>query len=256
VMLGEALILHIVESTTFHLFRHGYLHLRFVNCALIHPSQDMRVAFSAILLIRDGGNYLLVRNLHRPESFGPFGGVFKYIDPSRLDQLEFKPETTASGKDMKDDLRGYLPRKKLSALVAWFKTMKGRELADECIRRELAEEIAEVGLSSQLKCPDIFPIRLIRSVQESPARVPGQNYTQFRLFEIYEPDLSKKSIKHFCNRLLGHARRGHKDLLLVSAEEIVSGRAASGPLIGHHAGYLFGKKRVRPDTPMFNKADS
>jgi SMODS-associated NUDIX domain len=251
----EAIALHLFESAAFHAFRHGFLRLRFLKCATIRRSEDMRIAFSALVLLRDGDHYLLVRNLHRPESFAPFGGVFKYKDLSMLDQFEFRPQTLGSidniNSDMKDDLRGFLPRKNLSALVAWFRKGKGRETADDCLRRELAEEIQEIGISRQVKCPEVIPFRFIRRVEEGPENIPGETYTQYRIFEVYEPDISKPSVNKLVKTLMSRAYSGEKDLLFATSQEIVSGRAASGNLIGHHAGYLFGNKRVRPGSPMF-----
>jgi hypothetical protein len=254
-MIGEAFALHVLESTAFHIVRHGYLRLRFLKCAVIRRGEAIRIAFSALVLLRDGDHYLLVRNLHRPESFAPFGGVFKYMNTSTLDQVEFRPQTVESAdrinSDMKDDLRGFLPRKNLPALVGWFKKGRGRESADDCLTRELAEEVAEVGLSKSVKCPEIIPFLLVRKVEEGPEKVMGETYTQYRIFEVWEPDFSKAVVRKFVRRLMEKARAGQKDLLLASAQEIISGRAASGDLIGHHAGYLFGNKRVRPESPMF-----
>ena len=247
-MFGEALLLHIVESSLFHFFRHGYLHIRLIKCRLFHPNQDIRIAFSAMLLIRQGGKYLLVRNLHRPESFGPLGGVYKYTDSTFLDELEFKPQVFDS--DMANDLRGFLPRKRLAKLVVWFKQAKDRESASDCLKRELAEEVREAGLK-KIKDPDNVPVRLVRSVHEGPEKIPGQAYTQYRIFEIYELDSPKGRLKDLQERLVDEATQGHKNLVLAHAEEIISGRDASGHLIGHHAGYFLGEKRIRPESPMF-----
>src|SRR5436305_3375130 len=137
---------------------------------------------------------------------------------------------------MKDDLRGFLPRKNLPALVGWFKKGKGHESADDCLARELAEEVAEVGISKSVKCPEIIPFHLVRKVEEGPEKVMGEGYTQYRIFEVWEPDISKAVVRKFVKRLMEKARAGQKDLLLASAQEIISGRAASGDLIGHHAG--------------------
>ena len=66
--------------------------VRFVKCRFIQPNVDIRISFSCLLRISEGGRYLLVRNLHRPELFGPFGGVFKHYDRAKeeLDRFEFK----------------------------------------------------------------------------------------------------------------------------------------------------------------------
>jgi hypothetical protein len=251
-VLGEAIILHIVESATFHVIRHNYHRFRLLRCAVFSRSEDIRVAFCAMLLLRDGDRYLLIRNLHRRESFGPFGGVFKYKDISKLDDLEFKPQTQPYANDMKEDIRGFLPRKRLPSLIAWFKKGWGRESSEECLTREMREEMAEAELPRRLNFPESLRIKHVRTVEELPARVPGQLYTQYRIFEVHELNLAFSSMKKFNSQLFSVVPRHRNNLLLATAKEIEVGRAESGELIGHHACYLIGKKRLRPESPMFS----
>lgn len=60
----------------------------------IAPQKEIRVAMAALIRITSGDNYVLIRNLHRPESFAPLGGVYKYFDEARhpLDTCEFRAQ--------------------------------------------------------------------------------------------------------------------------------------------------------------------
>lgn len=249
-MLGAATLLHITESAVFRFLRHVHRRVGFIKCLLIHPNREMRVSFSALALIRDGGSYLLVRDLHRPEAFAPFGGVYKHKESGVLDKLEFKPQSSRQMDDMKNDLRGFLPRRNLAKLAHWFQSGRDRESAEECLQREFMEEIREAKLSKTLRCPDVLSFRFVRRVHEGPEEVPGQTYTQYRTFDVYKIDESHVSMRKFSNKLLAEARNGQENLMLATAQEIVSGRGPSSEQIGHNAGYLFGARRVRPDTPM------
>jgi len=210
----------------------------------------MRVSLSAFLRISEGDSYILVRSLHRKEAFGPFGGVYKYFSSAgtRLDELQFRPQ--GINPEMRNDLRGFLPRRYLLRFLRWFDEGKEREDAANCLFRELREEIREVRLAQEIAVPEMFSCRRVRRVQEGPSIAAGQKYTQYRIFDVYEIIEPNKEMVRFLSELRSSAVK-HKDLLVASAKEIIAGRSNDDRIIGHHAGYLFQRKRVRPDEPMF-----
>src|SRR5438105_15920103 len=105
-MFIEVVLEHLLASEIGHLLHRSAYKVRFLHYSLIKPTTHMRVAFSALLRIADSDQYLLVRNLHRPETFGPFGGVYKYFDDAQpaLDKFEFHPQMIGPDSDMKSDL--------------------------------------------------------------------------------------------------------------------------------------------------------
>jgi len=250
-MIGEGL----VENFIMYVVREQLWKVHILKCKLIKPSEDMRVAFSAILRITDGKGYLFVRNLHRPETFGPFGGVYKYFEEAvpQLDNLTFHPQVVGPGDDMKQDIRGFLPRKNLPKFLRWYRSGANRETYSDCLCRELKEELREVGLPKTLRVPPTLHFRLVRSVLEGPERVPGQPYTQLRIFEVYDLSPTTSHIKKFLKRLLKEASES-PNLIIADAQEIRSGRSREGKVLGHHCGYLLWHKRIRPDTPIFVSA--
>lgn len=250
-MFGET----ILESLIIYVVREQLWKINTLKCKVIRPSEEIRIAFSAILRITEGSGYLLVRNLHQSETFGPFGGVYKYYEDAipHLDTLTFDPQVVGPGDDMKHDLRGFLPRKNLPKLLRWYRSGTNRETHNDCLCRELREELKEVALLKTLRVPNDLHFRLVRSVLEGPERVTGQPYTQFRIFEVYDLFPTTSNIKRFIKRLLKAASE-HPDLLVANTQEIRAGRARDGRILGHHCGYLIWHKRIRPDTPIFVSA--
>jgi len=244
---------HILAAFLDHALRERLWRLRLMPTKIIKPGTEMRVSFSALLRIAESDSYLLIRSLHRRESFGPFGGVYKYLSGAvpRLDELQFRPQVVSP--DMRDDLRGFLPRRRLLSLLRWFDEGTEREDAGACLRREPQEELKEVHLSKQISLPEIPHFRRIRRVSEGPAIAAGQSYTQYRIFDVYEVTEPNKDVARFLKELRSLATND-KHLLLACSHEIIAGRSHDGRYIGHHSGYVFRRQRVRPDEPMFVEA--
>lgn len=222
------------------------LRWRIMGCSLFRRHGDLRVSFSAFLRIASGDSYLLVRNLHRADVFGPLGGVYKYYPSATRDlsKTEFRPQGV--GPEMENDLRGFIPRHRVSAFLTWFHQTDDRETSDACIHRELREELGEVDLPRL--APTTLPrLRRVRTCEEGPERVAGQAYTQYRRHEILEFAPGSEALE--LEATLMRVTDSNPNVLLVSADEIRSGRARNGYGIGHHACYLLGEKRLRPDEP-------
>ena len=226
-------------------------HARFLKCRVIRPNAEIRVSFSALLRIAEGGRYLLVRSIHRPDFFGPFGGVYKYFDEAKphLDEVQFKPEDLGPDDDMRNDLRGFLPRRYLPRHHKWFLNSEARESPGACLYRELCEELKEAKVKG-LTPPPAMSLRRIRAIEEGPEDVPGRRYMQYRVFEVYEPVVTAVTIEQFKKRLFRSAQ-DNSDLLVANAEEILTGRARDDRLIGHHAVYLIAGRRIRREGAPF-----
>jgi SMODS-associated NUDIX domain len=214
------------------------------------PSQEVRVAMSALIRIAIGDQYILVRNLHRPENFSPFGGVYKYFRDTqiKLDSLDFRPQ--ALDADMVSDLRGFLPYEQLDEFLNWFRQGQGRETADQCLYRELHEEAAQIGI--EIQSDELTGIRFahVRTIQEGPEIVPGESYVQYRIFDVYDLVPETARGQDLARRIWDHAVCS-QDMISASAQEIKRGRDRSGHLIGSTAPYLFGHQRYRASDPIF-----
>lgn len=223
---------------------------RFLKCSLVQRNSPIRVAFSGILRIADGDSYVLIRNLHRTEVFAPIGGVLKYTDGAlfHLDRWDFQPDTPPPTEDSLRDLRGFVPRKHLTDLLKWFASGQSRETAIDCVRREVIEELEEIGLGEVLELPPTATFRTTRVVEEGPESVPGRPYTQYRVFEVVDLAVSEQRAEGWRNRLLDRANRDG-NLLRASRHDIELGRTGNGRLLAHTSCYLLGSARTRPDLP-------
>jgi len=248
------LILHGLTTVGIEVVRHVW-RVRFWMCHLIRPNDEMRISFGALLRISSGGRYLLIRNLHRPETFSPVGGVYKFHENARptLDGLSFRPQDVGPGHDMRNDLRGFIPRRNLGRLVKWFDRREDRESTVECLSRELKEELSEIKLAKPLASSLRLEVRKIRTVEEGPEFVAPQNYDQFRILEVYEATPHDRASWSFFEELVA-AGSGAPDLLLADGREIIVGRSSDGRLIGDHAAYLVGRRRMRSEVPPFHNS--
>jgi hypothetical protein len=216
------------------------------------------VSFCALLRVRDDDCYVLFHSITRPNSYGPPGGVYKYRpapDPdgeARLERLGFRDEPKPKGLvcDMRHDLRGFISSRSAKAFLRWFASGAGRESAAECLRRELAEELAEIEHPELI--PEVAALKFspVRVVRQGLHREPGSTHLHLRRFEIYDIAVDgNEAAARFKRRLLELAEDPSSDLIVgVGAQDIEYGRCAAG-LIGGHAAFLIGTKRFHPPIP-------
>ncbi|MBQ5946269.1 hypothetical protein [Massilia sp. ST3] len=206
---------------------------------------EVRVVASVSLRIQRAGKYLLIRNVHRPESFAPIGGVYKTRPGAKkvLDQFNFR--VNAVDDEMGDDIRGFITQNSLQKFREWFEGGSLRESAEQCAYREFREETLEVGLD--IPSIEHLHFRHIRSVTEGPEPIKAENYCQFRIFEVY--DLDESAIADGVVETLYQASLQSRDLIWVDADEIRRGRARNRQLIAPHAAYFLGKTRYRDHDP-------
>ena len=212
----------------------------------------IRVSFSALLRIRDDHCYLLFHSSARPGSFGPPGGAFKYFEPATpiLDRLHFRAERVGSREEiMRGDVRGFLPARKLAGFSRWFDSGAYREDGEECLRRELIEELGEVGLPHSASAVGGMRFSLVREVREGPRPVPGKPYRQVRRFNVYDLVSASESTVRLREDLVDAGRDPEVDTVLwATVEEIVHGRCGNA-LIAPQSAFLVDGVRIHPDLP-------
>jgi hypothetical protein len=215
----------------------------------------MRISVTALLDLHDGDRWILVAMPEdRPGEYGPFGGIFKYEDSAReaLAQLEFEPEAGLATRQAmrRNDIRGYIPVRRLRRFLAWWNSGKGRESGEDCVRRELHEELVDASLQRLL--PEASRLRLIhlRSLIEGPRRIPtaSGNYWQIRLFEVYAARADEVASFEALRTLVSKSTDAPNNVISVSARDIREGRTAAGT-IGGHTEYLLSNRRNRFEPP-------
>jgi DNA-binding winged helix-turn-helix (wHTH) protein len=219
--------------------------LRNRNAGVATGSQKVRVSFAAILSIQKKDQYILVA-AYRRHQFKPFGGVYQYDDKASkdLEYIGFRPEAR---KPSINDLRGFIAQPDLAGLIKWFKACTGREGLG-CINRELIEELEENGFSAIAKAIRNPKFKLKWQVEEGPETVPNKDYSQFRIFDVYEfvpGDSEGLRITNMLWSALGSTNK----IVAVTEEEIIAGRTRAQVNLGTHTAYLIGKTKLWPDPP-------
>jgi hypothetical protein len=208
---------------------------------------------SVLLRIRDDDRYVLFHSPSRPGAYGPPGGVIKYFPPAAgiLDAVGFQEERPGPPRTdlIRYDLRGFVPVNAVRDFQRWFATGAYREDPDECLLRELREELGDVGLAELGQDARALTYALVRSVTEGPYDVPGKPYSQLRQFEIYEIVMTDSTALRFAERLVDAAMSPDYPLVLsASRSDIAHGRRGT-TLIGPQTSFLLGSRRIRPDLP-------
>jgi hypothetical protein len=221
-----------------------------VNCYLYSRNKKIRVSIAAILSVRQGDHFILIRNRHRPEMFGPIGGVYKFYS-SAIKQLEdsgFQPQIRDD--DTKNDLRGYLIGKNLPRFLRWFFSGKNREI--EPLSREIAEEMLEIGLVMDSDSIMNLQYDLHKTIIEGLDNVTGADYLQLRYFGVYSLYTDHPKCDALIEKLFKEVGT-NPNIISVTANEIKRGRALSGEIIGGHSGYLIGDTKTGESPPFYSR---
>ncbi|MEO3812655.1 hypothetical protein ABGB17_26945 [Sphaerisporangium sp. B11E5] len=210
--------------------------------------RTVRVSFSALLRIRDDDGYVLFHIRNRPGSYGPPGGVYKYFPPAArlLDGLGFRQERfTSEAERARADLRGFLPGRSVRPFLTWFAGGAYREDATECLRRELEEELEEVGLPALAAEVPGLAFAHHRTLVEGPYNVPGRPYRQLRRFDVYDLVTTDGAAAWLWQRLIeAGAAPSTREVVRATEQEILHGRCGAA-LIAPHSAYLVGALRKR-----------
>lgn len=223
--------------------------------ALPVPSRHdrvLRVSFSALLRVRDEGRHVLFHTPERPGLFSPPGGVFKYFEPAapELERLGFREQWIGTHRDvMRCDLRGFIPRRSMRGFRHWFASGAYREDSAECLRRELIEELGEVGFPELARDVRGLTFAHVGTSFEGPADVPGKPYRQLRRFEVHDLVATSGGAARLRRELMDLGEDPQVGTVLcATAEEIAHGRAGRG-LIAPQAALLAYARKIHADVP-------
>jgi SMODS-associated NUDIX domain len=212
----------------------------------------VRVSMSVLLRIKDDNRFVLFRLQSRPDSYGPPGGVYKYFPPAArvLDNLDFHEERASREPELtRSDLRGLLPAKAVPEFVRWFESNAYREGADECLRRELREELSEVGLPQLTAAIAHLDYTRLRTVTEGPHEVAGKSYRQLRRFDVHTIEMANGTATWFHRELVAaSADTSVPSVTWATRADVEHGRQGTA-LIAPHTALLFRPDRVMQDIP-------
>ncbi|MGY3521010.1 SMODS-associated NUDIX domain-containing protein [Micromonospora sp. PTRAS2] len=236
------------------LWRHRR-HLGLLRAA-VFPSGRLRVSVAALLRIKDDDGYVLFHHPIRPHTYGPPGGVVKYRGGARkaLDAVGFVDQRRPAGRAsaMSHDLRGFVPSRHGIGFLRWYGRGDDRESGSECLRRELREELAEVGHPALAPLTEHLRFELVRTVSEGPRPTPGKQYSTLRSFEVYDVVPDTPEATELVRRLVALGRDpAETQIVLVSASDIEEGRSGAH-LISPQSAFLLGNRRIHQDLPALS----
>jgi 8-oxo-dGTP pyrophosphatase MutT (NUDIX family) len=213
---------------------------------------EIRVSFAALVRIRDDDRYVLFHSQNRPGSWSPPGGVFKYFEPAAglLERFGFRADRYPTLADvMRRDLRGFLPAESLAEFISWFDSGAYREDSIECLRREMVEELGEVGLHDLTTAVPEMSFRHVNTIVEEPVSLPDRPYRQLRRLEVHDLVVASDSTAKARRAMLdAGADPGFDMVVCASAAEIRHGRCGTA-LLGGNSEYLIGSTRIAGEVP-------
>ncbi|MBB5705013.1 hypothetical protein FHR21_000338 [Sphingopyxis panaciterrulae] len=202
---------------------------RLIGMSVWRPGGKARISVSALLRIqRDDGCFAVIKNLHRPEDYSAIGGVYKChpkSGPLELDAFGFIPENRMQGEDVTNDVRGYTRRKFIGKILKWSaEEQSAIERGEECLRREIREELAE----ETTILPKDFPFDLLRFkyshqyLKLSSWEQDLAPLTQAQLFRVYDLHGTREAFALFeqISSIPGD------EILWVSRNDILDGRCS------------------------------
>lgn len=217
---------------------------------LVFRNRRIRVSMSQLLLLEDRSRYLLIENVKRPGRYAPIGGVVRYFPRSAdhlISEIGYRQQPLKSAAE-EYDLRGFIEGAGFVPFIKWYFASRGREKF--AINREIEEELAEIGAALEKRGPSI-EYQLARSVHEGPSPLPGQDYYQYRHFEILGLEEQHSNSASLKADLLALGDGRNSKLRFASKEDILKGRFPTGEEIADSAAYLFSTKRIgREPTPF------
>jgi hypothetical protein len=219
---------------------------------ILFPRGTVRVSVAVLLRIRVDENYVLFHTPRTPSTYGPLGGVVKFTSSARhaLDGMKFRDEHQAANRaSALNDLRGFIPAGTVGKFLRWLDTGVDREPAVECLRRELREELGEIGHPDLVEHVTALEFRQVRAVHEGPQEVPGKGYRQIRYVEVYELVTTNAAALKLTERLTAAGRSAiDPNVLLADGDEITNGRH-DDKILGAQSCYLIRDKKLRQDLP-------
>jgi hypothetical protein len=223
-----------------------------IPCWVYARNAKLRVACPVFLKIGVNNRFFLIRvpkEAHEHD-YIPIGGVLKHHDPPELQALGFEPDCPSFSEwaDRNKDLRGCMLRKRLPRFRRWLRSERGRESDSEGLRREIAEELSAIGLTGYDTQIAQMQLDFVREVHQRTTPTPGFRYQyQYRRTVVFEASANCHVAKDLQLALAAEVK-SNPNLILVSASEILRGRADNGEPIAHNAPYLFSDFRI-PGEP-------
>lgn len=183
---------------------------------IFNRNERVRISCAYLFRIKSDNKYLLIKN-KRIDQFQPVGGVYKYYE-------SFKDESNKLGLTFekndnfyeKNDLRVYVPAKKVLRFIKWFNSGKNREIN---VTREFYEELIKTGFISQNELLEI-QFEYIKQIDCKLKKSKHFGCKEILMHNIYDVSFNnKENLRH----LEEIVENNGKQLIFVNSADIERG---------------------------------
>lgn len=145
--------------------------------------QPLRISFSALVKIKLDKEYLLVKSARITDQWQPVGGVYKFFDENKTEELGLRDDKMYKDSP-KNEFRLEFPHEKvLNAfkLEKWFYEKTGREITPH---REFYEELIKTGTLDK----ELFAVLNFKFLNSERIYSYSEHFKkqELKIFEIFE----------------------------------------------------------------------
>lgn len=156
-------------------------------------AKRLRLSFAYLYRIELDGKFLLIKGDKIQHQYQPVGGVYKYKEGAKdfLIRISYEDDRISYNGDLKNDLRIYIPGKKLIEFFYWFKQEENREIS---YQREFKEELID---SNILDLPDLFILEFkkVKSYFTKIHYSPHFNCKELLYADIIIPEFNENQLE-------------------------------------------------------------
>jgi hypothetical protein len=208
-----------------------------VLMSTLHRRATIRFSASSALRVNRGQDYLVIESPARGTGvayWGPLGGVIKCATGASKELVDLEVSFDLipdQYDDMDRDLRVKMAGRRFWRFIRWYWSATGHESPEAALRRELKEELRDIGLETLIL--DVDKVELEISNLCSTGLFKRDDIYHYRFFYVFE--LVGPDGHAFREKLL--ASVGPGALALVTADEIRKG-AHDNVSVGGHCCFL------------------
>lgn len=172
----------------------NWRYIRFLPRLLLIRIQGgkLRVTFAALVRIKVNSDYLLIKSKRIADQWQPVGGVYKFFDQSKVNELNLRSDTGFK-KTESNEFRLTFPSEHIFnalKLMKWFESQQGRETSPH---REYKEEL----LDSNLLTGDQFANPNFEYLCRKYVLSFAQKFSvwELKIFEIFELKMNVEQVQ-------------------------------------------------------------
>lgn len=179
-----------------------------------HRNEKIRISCAYLFRIKNGNRYLLIKG-KKIDQYQPVGGVYKTY--SSFGEIANKYEVSQERENFfyeQDDLRKYIPGKKVIKFIKWFNSGGNREFT---VTREFCEELIKPGFLPQESLLDV-KFEFIKQAECKLRYSKAFDCREILIHNIFEVSFSDQI---FLDELIKSVTNSNDELIWASENDIL-----------------------------------